>query len=80
MAVRLMKKAAHAVERVAAALLKMQKYKESPLPICLFGGVAPFIEPWLAPELRSKLVPREADANTGAIFMIRELSAKRGAA
>ncbi len=69
-AVRLMKKAAHAIDRVGAALLKVQQ-QEAPLPCCLFGGIAPFIEPWLHEELRSRLVSRKADANIGALLMIR---------
>jgi glucosamine kinase len=71
-AVRLMKKAAHAVERIATALTKNQMNKGI-LPCCLFGGIAPFVEPWLNDELRSHLVSRGADANVGAILMIREL-------
>lgn len=71
-AVRLMKKAAHAVDRVGAALLKMQNNPEQSLPCSLFGGIAPFIEPWLGEDLRAHLVPREADANVGAILLVRE--------
>lgn len=76
-AVRLMKKAAHAVDRVAHALFKMQASHENPLPCSLFGGIAPFIEPWLSDELRTLLVPRQADANVGAILMIRETVDKK---
>jgi glucosamine kinase len=70
-AVRLMKKAAHAVDRVGYALQKIRD-SQQPFPCSLFGGVAPFIEPWLDEKIRTTLVPRQADANTGAIFMIRE--------
>lgn len=77
-AVRLMKKAAHAIDRIALTLVKLQGNKEQPLPCSLFGGIAPFIEPWLADEVKTHLVPREADANTGAILMIRELVAQQG--
>jgi hypothetical protein len=48
------------------------------LPCSLFGGIAPFLEPWLGEDLRSKLVPRKSDANTGAILMIRDIVAKQG--
>jgi len=75
-AVRLMKKAAHAIDRLGTALFKSQSHREKLLPCSLFGGIAPFIEPWLGDELRACLVPRQADANTGAIFMIREYVAK----
>jgi len=70
-AVRLMKKAAHAIDRVDHALTKMRK-QEKPLPCCLLGGIAPFIEPWLSEELRATFVARAGDANAGAILMIRE--------
>ena len=70
-AVRLMKKAAHAIDHVATALFKMQPLREKHLPVSMFGGIAPFIEPWLSQELRALLLPRQADANVGAIIMIR---------
>lgn len=76
-AVRLMKKAAHAIDRVGVALGKMQIDKEKSLPCSLFGGIAPFIEPWLAEDLREHLVPREADANVGALLLVREQVACR---
>lgn len=71
-AVRLMKKAAHAIDRIAAALTKMRINPGEMLPCSLVGGIAPFIEPWLNEDLRAHLVPREADANVGAILMVRE--------
>ena len=70
-AVRIMKKAAHAIDRVDHALGKMRQQK-NPLPYCLLGGIAPFIEPWLSEELRATFVTRQSDANAGAILMIRE--------
>ncbi len=76
-AVRLMKKAAHAIDRVGAALFKMQTSREKLLPCSMFGGIAPFIEPWLSEELRACLVSRQGDANVGAILMIRDLVLKR---
>jgi glucosamine kinase len=80
LALRLMKKAAQAVNRIAVALEKNHHSKEpqeSPLRCCLFGGIAPFLEPWLGEELRSRLVPRQGDANTGAILMIRQLMERK---
>lgn len=70
-AVRLMKKAAQAVERVNDALIEMRKENHVSFPVCLFGGIAPFIESWLSEELRSSLVSRSGDACTGAILMVR---------
>lgn len=76
-AIRLMKKAAHAIDRVGTGLLRLQKNKKEMLPCSLFGGIAPFLEPLLSEELRSHLVAREADANMGAIIMIRDLVKQR---
>lgn len=72
LAVRLMKKAAHEIDRIMIALEKAHGHGKKPLPCCLFGGIAPFLEPWLSEELRAALVARKADANAGAILMVRE--------
>jgi glucosamine kinase len=72
-AVQIMKKAALAVNRLAHAMEKIHINKNHPLPCCLFGGIAPFIEPWLGDELRARLVPRQGDANIGAILVAREI-------
>jgi glucosamine kinase len=76
-AVRLMKKAAHAVDKIHHALTKIRGDHDEAFPICLFGGIAPFIEPWLSEALRSCLVHRQADAAVGAILLIREEVKKR---
>lgn len=76
-AIRLIKKAAHAVDRIGIALMKLQKERARHLPCSLFGGMAPFIEPWLCDELRGCLVPRQADAAAGAVLMIRECVANK---
>jgi glucosamine kinase len=76
-AVRLMKKAAYAIDRVAYALKKMRRHQPA-LPCCLLGGIAPFIEPWLRPELRSTFVARRGDASMGAILMLRQQIAIEG--
>lgn len=70
-AVRLMKKAAGAIEKVNDALEKM-RVKTDSFPICLFGGIAPFIQTWLSEELLASLVDREGDASIGAIRMVRD--------
>lgn len=70
-AVRLMKKAAQAIDRVDHAL-KKRRQQTQPFGCCLLGGIAPFIEPWLSEDLRAHLVARQGDANAGAIWMIRE--------
>lgn len=70
-AVRLMKKAAHAVDKIYHALLKVRDDKNLIFPMCLFGGIAPFIEPWLSEDLKTCLVHRHADATVGAILLVR---------
>ena len=70
-AVRLMKKAAHAIDKIDQALAKKRIQKKT-LPCCLLGGIAPFIQPWLHADLQASFVARQGDANTGAILMIRE--------
>jgi glucosamine kinase len=76
-AVRLIKKSAHAIDHVGTALIKSQFQKNAPLPCCLFGGIAPFIEPWLGEDLKQRLVPRISDANAGAILLIRDYVKRR---
>lgn len=75
-AVRLIKKAAHAIDRVGAGLHKMQIDADQNIPCCLVGGIAPFIEPLLNDDLRARLVPRESDATMGAILMVRDFVKK----
>jgi glucosamine kinase len=72
LAIRLMKKAAHAIDRIHVALEKVRGNRDESLPCSLFGGIAPFIEPWLGDDLRASLVPRKADANVGAILMVKD--------
>lgn len=72
-AVRLMKRAAHAIDRIFHGLTKTRDDDDSnEFPMCLLGGIAPFIEPWLSEELRSCLVSKKADATVGAILLIKE--------
>ncbi len=49
-----MKKAAQAVNRIGTAMEKMQRDKSQQLPCALFGGIAPFLEPWLEESLRAR--------------------------
>ena len=74
-ALRIMKKAAHAVDRIGHTITKLHGIHKKSLPCCLFGGIAPFIEPLLDEDFRQTLVPREADANAGAILMVRQMMA-----
>jgi glucosamine kinase len=74
---KLLKKAAQAISRVGVALQCAQIKDEAPLPVCLFGGIAPFIEPWLSEELRERIVPRQGDANIGAIIIARAMEKQK---
>jgi glucosamine kinase len=76
-AVWLMKKAAHSIERIAHTLKKM-RVKKHPFACCLLGGIAPFIEPWLSAELRATFVAQKDNAEKGAILMIRKQFEKEG--
>jgi glucosamine kinase len=73
-AVRLLKKAAHAVDKLGLALIKQQT---KPLSCCLMGGIAPFLEPFLNPELQSTFVARKDGPSVGAILLMRDLLKKK---
>lgn len=72
LALQLIRDAAKEIDKVGSALQKQIQTKDKILPCCLFGGIAPFIEPWLGEQLKSRLVPRQFDANRGAILRIRK--------
>lgn len=69
-AIRLMIEAARNIEEIATAMTK--KNKGIPFPICLFGGLAPHIEPWLSTELRKQIKTRILGATEGAVIMIKQ--------
>lgn len=70
-ALALIERAAKEIDEIAAAMEKRLPAGHSPLPCCLLGGVAPFIQPRIGEALKSRLVPRKHDATKGAIYMIR---------
>tara|TARA_R110000868_G_scaffold84822_3_gene238901 strand:+ start:25275 stop:26177 length:903 start_codon:yes stop_codon:yes gene_type:complete len=70
-ALKLIKRSAEEVELIYRTLKEKAADKADRVHYCLFGGVAPFIQPWVSDELKSRLVEREHDATKGAIFMIR---------
>lgn len=63
--------AAKEIDDIAAAMEKRLPAGHEPLPCCLLGGVAPFIQPRVGDALKNRLVPRKHDATKGAIYMIR---------
>lgn len=69
-AIKLVKDAARNIEELAQAMTK--KNGNIPLPICLFGGLAPHIEPWLSDTLRKQIKPRVLGATEGAVIMIKQ--------
>jgi glucosamine kinase len=69
-AIKLIQHAADEIDNIGAAQDK-EIVGEDSLPCSLFGGIAPFIEPLLGNQLRSRLTPRKHDATDGAIIMIR---------
>jgi glucosamine kinase len=68
-AVHLIEEAAHKIDQIWDSL-KLKATKS--LPFCLLGGLAPFIQPYVSHRLRATLVPRQQDAMTGAIMMLRK--------
>lgn len=68
-AINLLKKAAHAIEKVWLAL------GNTAIPCALVGGVAPFLQSYLSHELQNKLVTCKMSPDAGAILMAR---AKQG--
>lgn len=63
--------AAKEIDEIAWAMEKRLPPGHSPLPCCLLGGIAPFIQPYISSALKNRLVPRKHDATKGAIYMIR---------
>jgi glucosamine kinase len=64
----LMQAAAEAVTRVGHTLMASQVPS---LPCSLIGGVAPFIEPLLAEDLKARLKPCQATPDEGAIMLVK---------
>jgi len=67
----LIKNAAKEIDSIYEGLLHYQEEK-NPVKVCLFGGIAPFVKPWISQKLQDVLVERKFDATKGAILMIRD--------
>jgi glucosamine kinase len=61
-AAELVRRAAHHIDALAARLVVFGARR-----LCVMGGLAAHIEPWLAPETRARLVPPAGDALSGAL-------------
>ncbi|WP_174278450.1 BadF/BadG/BcrA/BcrD ATPase family protein, partial [Sphingomonas bacterium] len=62
----LVRRSAADLDRMIARLVAMGASR-----VCLMGGMALYIEPWLAPRARDSLTPPEHDAITGASLLAR---------
>ncbi len=60
------------VDRIFYALQKKAGEHKDRIKYALFGGVAPYVQPWVCQELKSLLTERKHNATKGAIFMIRQ--------
>lgn len=70
-ALMLIQRAAKEIDRIGMVLTKYTEGGQT-LPCALFGGLAPFVQPWLSDELKARIVPRKHDATVGAILMIKQ--------
>ena len=77
-AIHIIKKAAQSVDDIALALNNKVKDTSKVMPCCLFGGIAPFMLPWLGDQLRNRIVDRKYSATEGAIIMIKNHMKKNG--
>ncbi len=66
-AVRLLNQLAADIGRYIAHLVKIGAPK-----VCLVGGLAPHITPWLAPDIRAHLEEPERDILSGALLLARQ--------
>jgi len=69
-AVALMHRAARHLDQIAARLAALGARR-----LALMGGLARFLQPWVAPETRHRLVPPAGDALSGALRLARAAAA-----
>lgn len=70
-AMEIVRKAAAEIDRIANRLLKCGAPR-----LALLGGLAPRILPFLAPDVRARLVPSMGDATDGALLLARGIVAE----
>jgi len=63
--------AARDITRIAERLLATGAPR-----LCLLGGVAGALQPWLPPYIADRIVPAAADATEGAILMACQAAAR----
>ena len=71
-AITLLKRSAHEINLIIETL-KQKQTTDKKLPLCIIGGMAPFIKPYLDPKIVESLATRihEHDVCEGAIFMLK---------
>ncbi|MAZ78218.1 MAG: hypothetical protein CMF39_06025 [Legionellaceae bacterium] len=79
-ALQIIREGADQIDKVGAALDLCVQDKSKIMPCSLFGGIAPYIQPWLGSTLRKRIVERKHGPAKGAIFMIKEHLKKQGIA
>lgn len=72
-AIKLLKRASNEINLIINTLKQKQTIDQK-LPLCLIGGMAPFIKPYLDPDILENLVTRrhQHDVCEGAILMLRD--------
>jgi glucosamine kinase len=71
-AISIMQESAQAINRIGAALEAAQSEQAEPLPCSLLGGIAQFVEPFLAAQLRARISPCHLTPDAGAVLMVRD--------
>lgn len=71
LAIELVETAARDITRIAERLLATGTPR-----LCLLGGVAGALQPWLPPYIADRIVPAAADATEGAILMACQAAAR----
>ncbi len=66
-----MRHAALAIDQLGDTLLQAQYEQAHSLPCSLIGGIAPFIQPFLAAKLRERIHPCQMQPDAGAILLVR---------
>lgn len=77
-ALKIIQEAAYNIDQIGEALKAKQQDQSKIIPCTLFGGIAPFILPWLNESLRSRIVQRQFSATQGAIFMLKNYMKQKG--